>query len=350
MLYKQVSHYQLNSLLRRDGFGAVYLGEDVRTQKAVVLRVIELDHQTLARITGRVRARSQREHPLIEQIRQRMKQIAELKNSHILSVLEYGEEHLQETNDIIFYMASPFEKGNLLSYWSEYNDREESISLEVVAELLNQASLALLYIHKRGLVHQYVRLSSFILRSSARSRRLHLLLTDFWFADITMAILGEGQLSQDLSIYSAPEQLNGRAVPASDQYALAVLIYELLLGYRLSVIDCSLGLYERFLLQRSSEISLHKLEIARRIDQVLLRALAELPQERFSNISEFAALFYQASRGEALELEADTTLTLAAHTPGRKSAASLFLETGVDNGAELTQKKDLDVAVALASE
>ena len=78
---KLVSHYRLKNILRRDGFGAVYFAEDTRDQKACVLRIIELDHPTLTRITGRVRARSQRDHPLIEQIRQRMKRIAELKGA-----------------------------------------------------------------------------------------------------------------------------------------------------------------------------------------------------------------------------------------------------------------------------
>ncbi len=102
---KLVSHYRLKTLLRKDGFGAVYLSEDTRDQRAVLLRVIELDHPTLTRITGHVRSRSQRDHPLIEQIRQRMKRIAELKHPHLLPVLEFGEEHIQGNNDIIFYMA-----------------------------------------------------------------------------------------------------------------------------------------------------------------------------------------------------------------------------------------------------
>src|SRR5579883_1949531 len=230
---KLISHYQLKTLLRRDGFGAVYLAEGTRDQKEYVLRVIELDQQTLTRITGRVRARSQRDHPLIEQIRQRMKRISELKHSHILPVIEFGEVHIQGNNDIIFYMVSPYERESLLSYWSSRTSSDEFISLEIIADLIFQAGEALYYVHKRGLIHQYVRLSSFMLRSSGRGRRhLHLLLTDFWFADISPAILEEGQIAQDLSTYLAPEQLAGRAVAASDQYALAVLAYELLLGHQ----------------------------------------------------------------------------------------------------------------------
>ena len=137
---KLVSHYQLKTLLRKDGFGAVYLAQDTRDQKEALLRVVELDHQALVRITGHVRSRSQRDHPLIERIRQRMKRISELKHAHILPVLEFGEEHIEGNHDIIFYMVSPFEKESLLSYWSAHYSSVELLSLEIVADLLVQAA------------------------------------------------------------------------------------------------------------------------------------------------------------------------------------------------------------------
>ncbi len=318
---KLISHYRLKTLLRKDGFGAVYAAEDTRDQKECVLRVIELDQNTLKRITGKARTHAQREHALIEQIRQRMKRISELKNSHVLPVIEFGEEHIQGNNDIIFYMVSPYEKESLLSYWSAHTSSAELISLEIVTELLEQAADALYYVHRRGLVHQYVRLSSFMLHKTARSHRLHVYLTDFWFADISAAILEEGQVAQDLSVYLASEQLAGRAVAASDQYALAILIYELLLGYRLSGVDLSLGLYERFVRQRGAEVSTAEIELARRIDLVLARALAEDATARYHNIEEFASLFRAVALGEMLELQEDTAkLPAMGYQGGQKSA------------------------------
>lgn len=350
---KLVSHYRLKTLLRRDGFGAVYLTEDTRGQQELLLRVIELDQPTLTAITGRVRARSQRDHPLVEQIRQRMKHISELKHSHILAVNEFGEEHSQNNNAIIFYMASPLEKESLLSYWSEHTSSAELIALDVVADLLVQAGEALHAVHRRGLVHQYVRLSSFMLRSSTRGRRrLHLLLTDFWFADISAAILEEGQMGQSLSVYLAPEQLNdGKAVAASDQYALALLAYELLLGHRLSRVDLSLHLYENFVRQSSTEISESDLARARTIDLVLVRALAENPSARFSNIEEFALTFRAAVRGEAVDLAADETVKLplagAAGIAGSLAVGALLESqqttvTPNDNAAEMLAAAQID--------
>ncbi|HEY1351225.1 MAG TPA: baseplate J/gp47 family protein [Ktedonobacteraceae bacterium] len=342
---KPVSHYELKTLLRRDGFGAVYLSQDTRDGKAYILRVIELDSPTLARITGRVRSRSQRDHPLIEQIRQRMKRISELKHAHVLPVVEFGEEHIQGNNDIIFYMVSPYERESLLSYWSGRAGSNELISLESIADLIFQAGEALFYVHKRGLIHQYVRLSSFMLRSSTRGRRgPHLLLTDFWFADITPALLEAGQISQDLSLYLAPEQLSGRALATSDQYALALLAYELLLGYRLSQVDLSPGLYAHALRQRSSGASPVELALAHRLDLVLARALAEDATARFSNIEEFVYTFRAVARGEAVDLSDEETSELPVveerpqHTHGEAMVAGFAgaLATGeqVEEGVQ----------------
>jgi|GEM_PF-2683846 len=343
---KLVSHYQLKTLLRQDGFGAVYLAEDTRDAKAHVLRVIELDPPTLARITGRVRARAQRDHPLIEAIRQRMKRIAELKHPHLLPVIGFGEEHVQGNNDIIFYMASPYEKESLLSYWSEHYSSTELLSLEVIADLVYQAGEALHAVHKRGLVHQYVRLSSFMLR--ARGRRLSLLLTDFWFADITAAILQEGQDAQALSIYLAPEQLTGKAVAASDQYALALLAYELLLGYRLSQLDLSQGLYVHALRQRGVEVSKAELAIASKLDLVLARALAATPDARFENIEEFVYTFRSVARGEAVDLSDEATFklpTVAAGAAGVLAAGALVAEVAHDEStAEMLVAAEADEA------
>lgn len=337
---KLVSHYRLKTLLRRDGFGEVYLAEDTRTQKDMLLRVIMLNQKMLRTITGRVRSRAQRDHPLIEQIRQRMKRISELKHSHILPVFEFGEEHNPVNNDIIFYMASPFEKESLLFYWSERNSNAELISLEIVADLVVQAAEALLYVHKHGLIHQYVRLSSFMLRSAARNRKhLHLLLTDFWFADITLGIVEEGQTAQALSVYLAPEQLSqGVTSAASDQYALAVLVYELLLGHRLSRVDLSLKLYETLLSQRAPGATSGELEIARRLDLVLARALAEHPGARFKNIEEFAHTFRAVAHGEEIELADEATFKLPTVARNEGTAIVAGIASAVVAGEILSEQ------------
>src|SRR5260370_20126628 len=95
-------------------------------------------------------------------------------------------------------------------------------------------------------------------------------------------------------VYLAPEQLQGSLLPASDQYALGIAIYEWLSGERpfegSSLMD--LILKHRFALPPSLCEKVPSLSPV--IEQVVLRALAKDPQQRFPNIQSFADAFEQA--------------------------------------------------------
>ena len=86
----------------------------------------------------------------------------------------------------------------------------------------------------------------------------------------------------------APEQIRGKARPASDQYALGVVIYEWLSGacpFR------GLNLHRNCHathLGSSTSIARDAPNITAEVEQVILRALAKEPKQRFATIQEFA--------------------------------------------------------------
>jgi serine/threonine protein kinase len=87
--------------------------------------------------------------------------------------------------------------------------------------------------------------------------------------------------------YMAPELLQGRAVPASDQYALAVVIYEWLSGappFRGTFVEIA----SQHLL--TPPPPLHQPAVSHEVEQVVLTALLKEPRQRFASIQEFAAL------------------------------------------------------------
>jgi hypothetical protein len=94
--------------------------------------------------------------------------------------------------------------------------------------------------------------------------------------------------------YRAPEQWNGYVVPATDQYALAVMAYYLLTqhvpftGTAEQLRDQHLHMLPR----PPGTISAH---ISPAIDTVLLRALAKKPEERYPSIIAFAQAFQQVA-------------------------------------------------------
>jgi serine/threonine protein kinase len=95
------------------------------------------------------------------------------------------------------------------------------------------------------------------------------------------------------SLYLAPEQLQGHPLPASDQYSLAVVVYEWLCGkspFRGSLLEIAvqhLSLPPPPLRDRIPDLS-------SAIEEVVLQALAKEPGQRFADVQEFARALERA--------------------------------------------------------
>ncbi|TMD58567.1 MAG: hypothetical protein E6I91_21470, partial [Chloroflexi bacterium] len=123
-----------------------------------------------------------------------------------------------------------------------------------------------------------------------------LLLGDFGAALLTRTslMLSAQNIIGTIS-YMAPEQLQGRASPASDQYALGIVVYEWLCGYcpfqgPLAVVH-NLQLYEP---PPSLRARIPALSPA--IEHVVMKALAKQPEQRFVTVQAFAEALEQASQ------------------------------------------------------
>jgi serine/threonine protein kinase len=95
-------------------------------------------------------------------------------------------------------------------------------------------------------------------------------------------------------IYLAPERIRGNPLPASDQYALGVVVYEWLCGR-----PPFKGTIRQVCLQhlQTPPPLLRDLvpSISRSVEQAVLKALAKDPQQRFAHVQEFADALKQAS-------------------------------------------------------
>jgi serine/threonine protein kinase len=171
-----------------------------------------------------------------------------------------------------------------------------TLSFQDVAHLIRQAADALQYAHDHGIIYRDVNPSSFLIHSNAE----HPNLPDLQLAEFGRAKRAAGSSSMNPAIpsnplYIAPEQWSGTPVPATDQYALAVMAYELLTGH-----PPFQGTQEQLKYQHlhvhpqpPSALDPH---IPPAIDTIILHALAKNPEDRFLSISRFANAFQQASQ------------------------------------------------------
>jgi eukaryotic-like serine/threonine-protein kinase len=101
------------------------------------------------------------------------------------------------------------------------------------------------------------------------------------------------QTSRGTPAYMAPEQWSRQPVPATDQYALAIMAYQLLTGHMPFQGRMEQIMYHYINTAPLAPIK-HNPTLPLAVDNVLLRALAKQPEERFPSIMDFAHALQQA--------------------------------------------------------
>ena len=178
--------------------------------------------------------------------------------------------------------------------------RGTRLPLDVILSYIQQVTSALQYTHDQHLIHRDVKPENMLLSSQD-----HVLLSDFGLvmgAHQSLYPNATEPMEQPLSgtvPYLSPEQLQGKARPASDQYALAVVVYEWICGKPpfqgpfLEVAVQHISVPPPSLRERMPELS-------PAIEEVVLRALAKEPDERFASVEDFALALQEACRGDTL--------------------------------------------------
>ena len=271
-LGQQFGNYLLTALLGRGGFADVYLGEHVRYGTLAAIKV-PCSH-----------SRDERER-FVKEIRT----LAGLHHPHIVRVLDYGVE-----GDIPFLAMNYARRGSLRQAYREGT----LFSLDTIVGYVKQIAGGLQYIHDRRLVHRDVKTGNILLGP----RNI------VWLSDFGLAVnmpwlffLGESRGGAGTVDYMSPEQLQGKSSPASDQYALGVVVYELLSG-NTPFDGNDREIARQHLYATPPRLHSPFLEITPAIERVVRRALAKDPHQRFASVMEFAVALEQASEVPVVEI------------------------------------------------
>src|SRR6266567_2661159 len=282
-----LGNYQLLRPMGSGGMGEVYLAEDTRIHRRVAIKVIREE------VAPYPDANTSKEAARLFQ--REMKGISQLDHPHILPLFDFGEETVNRTK--LTYMVMPFRQEGSLADWLQERGSAQMLSPQEVAHFVSQAADALQHAHDHQLVHQDVKPSNFLMRRRS-GHPSHpdlpdLLLADFGIAKFTTATATVSQSIRGTPAYMAPEQWDGQPVAATDQYALAVMAYQLLTGRPLFLGGPGPVMRQHFLAQPQPPSTLNP-RIPSALDAVIVRALAKQPEERFASIAEFARAFQQA--------------------------------------------------------
>ncbi|MGI9058066.1 MAG: protein kinase domain-containing protein [Ktedonobacteraceae bacterium] len=262
---QQLGNYHLVRLLGRGGFAEVYLGEHIHlnTQAAVKVLYTHLDSDDL------------------EKFRNEARTIARLEHPHIVRVLDFGVE-----DGVPFLIMQYAPHGTL----RQRHPRGTNVPLITIVSYVQQIADALQYAHDEKLIHRDIKPENMLL-----GRHDEILLSDFGLA--TIAQSGQPLAKIDVAgtvTYMAPEQLRGKPTPASDQYALGIVIYEWLCGdYPFHGYSIETAI--QHILHSPTPLHEKIPGVSAAVEQVVLRALEKEPCQRFADIAVFAQAFEQAS-------------------------------------------------------
>jgi eukaryotic-like serine/threonine-protein kinase len=309
----QIGRFRLLRPLGRGGMGEVYLAEDDQLRRHVAIKVIQAEYP---------------DPDAIRLFQREARAIAMLNHRHILPLFDFGEATIHGT--ILTYMVMPFCKEDTLAAWMQQRRNTFLLFPHNVGFIVEQAASALQYAHNHQIVHQDVKPSNFLIRNSEdASGRPDLMLADFGVAKSNNTTASVSQSVRGTPAYMAPEQWEGTPVPATDQYALAIMTYDLLTGHPPFQGGLGQVMYQHLHVTPQPPGKLNP-RIPADVDTVILQALAKKPEERFGSISAFARAFEQALPVD----NSSPTKANTSHEPGRRDihTALVISETEAQTG------------------
>jgi len=263
---QQVGHYRLVRLLGVGSFAEVYLGEHLYLGSQAAIKVL---HTHIAP-SG------------IAQFQQEGQMLAKLIHPGIMRVLDFG---IDGNNP---YLIMDYAPGGTLR---SRHPKGTGIPLPTVVEYVKQIGGALQYAHDRKLIHRDVKPENMLI-----GRNGEILLSDFGIALIAQS--SHYQSAKDMAgtiSYMAPEQIGSHPRPASDQYSLAIVVYEWLCGerpFRGSFTEIAV----KQSLTQPPSLTQRLPSLPAIVEQVVHTALAKQPEMRFNSVRAFATALEQASQ------------------------------------------------------
>lgn len=264
LIGQQWGNYRLKQLLGRGGFAEVYLGEHVRLHITAAVKLLH------THLSDEGAAAFQHEAQVI----------ADLAHPHIVRVLDFDVQKGRP------FLVLDYAPGGSLKRLHPRGSRVPSVQ---IVEYVRQLADALSYAHEQKLIHRDIKPENMLV-----GRLKEVLLTDFGIVAIAHSTSSMStQASMGTLPYMAPEQIQGKPRPQSDQYALAVTVYQWLSGTQ-PFQGSSVEIIAQHLGVPAPSLHIKVPEISQEVDQVVLKALAKAPQERFATVQDFAVALEQA--------------------------------------------------------
>ncbi|MCK6576781.1 MAG: bifunctional serine/threonine-protein kinase/formylglycine-generating enzyme family protein [Anaerolineae bacterium] len=295
---QQIGQYRVVSLLGDGTSATVYRAQQITAfDRDVAIKVMRPE------LMG--------EPTFAERLETEARTIAALHHPNILRLIEYLSD------DRLLCLVMDYAPGGNLADLM----KRGLMPVADVERLIAQIAAALDYAHSQGVIHRDLKPQNVLLDTTGNA-----LLGDFGIAKLisentrmtrTGAIVGT-------PAYMSPEQWEGQPVDGrADLYAFGILVYEMLTGGLPFKADTTTSMMFQHLHTYPPPMESVRDGLPLAVDEVVKRAIAKHPQERFATTAEFATLLRRALHGRAVDLSPLSPLPMQDYlSPGRDPESS----------------------------
>lgn len=259
--YVLSGQYKLVDVVGSGGMATVYRGYEESLDREVAVKVITANMNAM--------------EDYAERFNREAKIVAKLQHPAIIQIYFHGIDTIDS------YVVMPLLTGGTL--YERMREAKDLISVREVGELALKIGRALHHAHKNDIIHRDIKFSNIMFDNEGNPYVM-----DFGIARLmsqtkltmTGTFVGTPQ-------FMAPEQWQGDVSAAVDQYALAVVLYELLSGNPPFEGSTAHELMFQHLQVVPESVDIHRPDIPSSVVDALSRALSKEPQDRFPTIVDF---------------------------------------------------------------
>ncbi|MGB7339156.1 MAG: serine/threonine-protein kinase [Phototrophicaceae bacterium] len=296
----EIDEYKLVSIIGQGGMSAVYRAYQEELDRDVAIKILS---DELAQDPN-----------YIKRFQQEAKMSAALEHPHIVPVYDFGIQ------DELTYVAMRLLRSTL----TDKMYASQAMSMNDLLVTLEQVAKALDYAHSKGIVHRDVKPSNIMFDDTKTTY-----LVDFGIAKATQQA-DTGLTAEHMVLgtpsYMSPELWRGDApIGSSDQYALAVVVYQVLTGQLPFQADSPSAVMYKHLNEKPPIASQVNPHLSPAVDAVIHRGMHKDARQRYPLVSNFVNALTQAILNPASAVETQERPAVVEYVP-ELSAAELVDE------------------------
>jgi serine/threonine-protein kinase len=300
--------YRIVRKLGAGGMANVYLAEDEELGRRVAIKILN--------------DRYANDELFIERFRREAKSAAALSHPNIVSIYDRGEA------EGTYYIAMEVIEGRSLK---ELILTRGPLPIATAIAYAREMLDALRFAHRHGIIHRDIKPHNILIG------RERLKVTDFGIARAGASQMTEAGSIMGTAQYLSPEQARGAPVTASsDLYSVGIVLYEMLTGRVPFTGDSAIEIAMKHLNEWPKAPSQLRPEISEEVDQIVLRALAKAPEDRYQTAEEFTEDLHRVEAGLPLTPETSEAATSILAGGGATSATQVL---GPDDATRVTSPR-----------